>query len=407
MTDGIAPQNPLDDVVSRQYEQWMYPAPIFDIPAWLEHNWQWFDPSHAHALFWPDKEERESLDILVAGCGTNQAAVIAFTNPQARVVAIDVSDASLSHHRRISETYGLRNLELHRLPIEDVASLGRDFDLIISTGVLHHLADPQIGMNALASCLRTEGVLAVMLYATYGRLGVHMLQSVFQDLGLQQDEASVGIVREVIATLDPSHPLHSYLNIARDLDDDAGLVDTFLHGRERTYTVAECQDMVAAAGLVFQDLFLKAPYYAPRGTGNPFFGMVAALPDSQQWSIMERINSRNACHYFLACRTERSRESYVIDFADTRVMDAVPSFRKACRFEGNVLYRWDWELPLDTFASALMSRVDGHASIDEIVAQVIETGAFTGRDADNLRHTAHEVFRQLWQRDFIAMSIRR
>ena len=35
------------------------------------------------------------MDILVAGCGTNQAAVLAFTNPAANVVAINVSQPSL------------------------------------------------------------------------------------------------------------------------------------------------------------------------------------------------------------------------------------------------------------------------------------------------------------------------
>ena len=39
------------------------------------------------------------------------------------------------------------------------------------------------------------------------------------------------------------------------------LVDTFLHGRERSYTVDDCIDLVTSAGLVFQGWFLKAPYY--------------------------------------------------------------------------------------------------------------------------------------------------
>ena len=73
--------DPLADVVSGQYEKWAYPEPIRDIPAWLEGNWQWADPSHSHLLFWPDRTEVGELDILVAGCGANQAAVLAYTNP--------------------------------------------------------------------------------------------------------------------------------------------------------------------------------------------------------------------------------------------------------------------------------------------------------------------------------------
>jgi SAM-dependent methyltransferase len=183
--------DPLADVVSGQYEKWVYPEPIRDLSAWLVGNWQWFDPSHAHRLFWPDRDYRPDLEIRVTGCGTNQAAVLAYTNPAACVAAIDVSAASLAHHRFLQEKYGLKNLHLHRLPIEDVGTLGRDYDLIVSTGVPHHMADPQAGMRALAACLRPDGVAAIMLYARYSRIGVEMLQGVFRDLGLAQDGPSL------------------------------------------------------------------------------------------------------------------------------------------------------------------------------------------------------------------------
>lgn len=193
--------SPLADVVSGQYERWMYPEPILDLPGWLADNWQWFDPSHAHRMFWPDRAYAGGLDMLVAGCGTNQAAVFAYTNPEARVVAIDVSQPSLDHHRFLKEKYGLANLDLHLLPIEEVGTLGRSFDLIVSTGVLHHMASPEAGMQALAACLRPEGVAAIMLYARYGRIGVEMLQAVFREIGLSQDDASLFTVKEAIALL--------------------------------------------------------------------------------------------------------------------------------------------------------------------------------------------------------------
>ncbi len=142
--------NPRADVVSRQYERYRYPQPIQDLKAWLADNWQWFDPSHAHRILWPDREYQPDLDILIAGCGTNQAAVFAFTNPDAKVVAVDISQPSLDHHQYLKDKHGLDNLALHRLPIEELPTLGLDFDLIVSTGVLHHLADPLAGMNAVA-----------------------------------------------------------------------------------------------------------------------------------------------------------------------------------------------------------------------------------------------------------------
>ena len=100
-------RDPLQDIVSAQYERWIYPQPIDDLPEWLNSNWQWFDPIHAHHVFWPDRDYWPGMDILVAGCGTNQAAVIAYTNPQAKITALDVSQSSLNHHHYLKQKYGL------------------------------------------------------------------------------------------------------------------------------------------------------------------------------------------------------------------------------------------------------------------------------------------------------------
>jgi len=404
---------PGDDVVSSQYERWVYPAPIEDLPAWLADSWQWFDPSHAHRLLWPDRDYAAGMDILVAGCGTSQAAVIAYNNPAAHVVAIDVSRTSLDHHETLKERYGLGNLELHLLPIEEAASLGQDFDLVVSTGVLHHLADPRVGMQALADRLRPDGVIALMLYARYGRVGVELLEGVFRDLGLGQDEASIAMVREALAVLPDHHPLHGYLAIAPDLGYDAGLVDTFLHGRQRSYTVGDCLDLVESAGLVFQDWFLKSPYEPFRAPGNGFLTAVAALPDAQRWSVMERIATSNGCHFFTACRRDRPVSTYRIDIDGPDAMQLVPVMRYRCGVDGSDVVRPGWRWPLDDARRAIARAVDGRRTIKQIadVTRAAAPQAATGAtDHDTDHCTDHDtVVREwigdLWRRDFVALTI--
>ena len=391
-------ESPRDDVVAQQYEKWTYPEPIQNLETWAANNWQWFDPSHAHRVLWPGRPLQADIDILIAGCGTNQAAVIAYTNPSAQVVAIDVSKASLDHHRWLKDRYTLSNLELHQLPIEQVASLDHHFDLVVTTGVLHH-------MRALAECLRPEGVLALMLYATYGRIGVQLMQSVFADMGLGQDEASLAVVRDALAQLSPMHPLASYLQIAPDLGDDAGVVDTFLHGREQAYTIDECRTLVEAAGLTFQDVFLKASYYAPTTSSNSFFSAVAAVPREQQWSVMQRINASNACHYFLACRPDREPASYSIDFGVGDPLVYVPAFRKGCGLRGGVIHRHDWQRELTPLQAALVEHVDGNRTISDIVDTVTGSGAFARADRAEVVAVSLETFQPLWQQDYLAMGI--
>ncbi len=399
--------DPRADVVSRQYERYRYPQPIQDLEAWLTANWEWFDPSHAHRVLWPDREYDPDLEMLIAGCGTNQAAVFAFMNPDAKVVAVDISQPSLDHQQYLKDKHGLYNLELHRLPIEELPTLGQDFDLVVSTGVLHHMADPQAGMNALTGCLRPEGVMGVMLYARYGRIGVELLQSVFRDLRLTQSEASIGLVRQTLSLLPADHPVRGYLNIARNLASDAVLVDTFLHGRDRSFTVDGCIDLVTSAGLVFAGWLHKAPYY-PHGlfaAPNEVFPAVNALPEQTLWSVMERVHTTNACHFFMACRPERPKESYTIDFSTQDCLDYVPLMRMRCGLASNEIFRSDWRLGLNSAQLPLIQQVDGRRTIRQIAASVTDGGVSPRAGTADVEKFARRLFEALWRLDFLAMAL--
>jgi SAM-dependent methyltransferase len=398
--------NPRADVVTRQYERYRYPQPIEDLETWLANNWEWYDPSHAHRVLWPDREYKPDLDILIAGCGTNQASVFAFMNPDAKVTAVDISQPSLDHQQYLKDKHGLFNLDLNLLPIEELPSLGRDFDLIVSTGVLHHMADPQVGMNAIASCLRPDGAMGIMLYAKYGRAGLELLQQFFRDLGLGQNESSIATVRETFSLLSPDHLVQPYLQMARNMQSDAVLVDTFLHGRERSYTVDDCVDLVTTAGLVFQGWLNKAPYY-PHGLfarPNTVYPAIEALPEPAKWAAVERLNTVNACHFFLACRPERPKESYTIDFSTPACLDYVPLMRMRCGLSGLEIYRSDWRTTLNSAQLPFVQQVDGNRTIREIAASVHGEASSRGSVAD-VEKFARTLFQALWRLDFLSMAL--
>ncbi len=399
--------DPLGDGVSRQYDRWQYPPPVTDLEAWTKNHWDWFDPYWAHRVLWPDRPYVPDLDILIAGCGTYQAAVYAFMNRAAKVVAIDVSRSALDHHQYLKDKHGLDNLELHLLPIEEVSALGRDFDLIVSSGVLHHMADPLAGLTALGECLRADGAFGVMLYAKYGRIGVEMLASVFSDLGMGQDEASVELVKETIEGLSADHPVRSYLKVARDLLTDGAVVDTFLHSRQRSYTVDECLELVDAAGLAFQGWFHKTPYY-PHEMLTPAAGLHAALaelPDTTVWSVMERLQTANATHFFIACRPERPKERYTIDFAAPAFLDYVPLTRTACLLSGDEILMPGGRMKLHPAQLPFVQRVDGRRTIREIIAAVADLADVAPENRASVEEFARTLFRSLWRLDFLAMAL--
>ena len=108
-------------------------------------------------LFWPAEPYRDDRSILVAGCGTTQAAHYALRWPRAQVVGIDVSAKSIAFTQGLKRKYALANLEVRQLAVERAAELGRSFDHVVCTGVLHHLPDPDAGLRALHDVLAADG----------------------------------------------------------------------------------------------------------------------------------------------------------------------------------------------------------------------------------------------------------
>jgi SAM-dependent methyltransferase len=421
----------IPDAIAAQYDRWVYPEPVADLVAHSRDKRQLTDPSLSHRLYWPDRDYPAGLKILVAGCGANQAAEIAFHNPSATVVGIDVSAASLAHERTLQQKHGLDNLALLLLRVEDAATLGREFDLVISTGVLHHLADPRAGLRALRGCLAPDGVIALMLYARYGRGGIDMLRGFFAMLGLRQDAASLALVRACLSALPPNHPAAHFLRInSRDLGFDAGLVDLFLNARERAYTVTECLDLLAASDLAFQGWFTNRAYHPEAhlpGAGAPLHAAIAKLERRDMWAAIELISTiETGRHTFFACRPDRDPACYAIDFSARRFLGYVPVLASgttatpadAATGTRAVVQRLGAALTLDDNQVVLLRRVDGTRSIRQILDAVTpaphgRNGARPGarqaappvaREAEQL---ARDFFRLLWTLDIVQIRLPR
>src|SRR5215510_9881392 len=117
-----------EDAIEAFYTSHPYPPPVTNLDRARD---EWRDPLRHRAefhLFWPGRPYRADLDILVAGCGTWQAAKYAVCRPDARVVGIDVSATSIDHTDKLRRKYELTNLEICERPIERVEELDRRFD---------------------------------------------------------------------------------------------------------------------------------------------------------------------------------------------------------------------------------------------------------------------------------------
>ncbi len=369
-----------DELVARQYKDWVYPQPIPDISEFVKQYYDLSDPSLFRRKLWPRKIEPENLSILIAGCGANQAAHYAFTNRNSEVLGIDVSDSSLGHEAHLKQKHRLDNLELLQMSLGEIGSLGRTFDLIVCTGVLHHLPDPDAGLRCLRDVLKPHGVISIMLYGSFPRVGVYMLQEVFRLLGLKQDVEGIGIVKRAIDVLPRWHHLNAYMKIAPDLGYDSGLVDTFLHPADRAFTVSEILKFVRDNDLKLQSWLDNLQYSLSATIGdpqNPVRKLAETLPVANQWEIVELMGQSVARHNFLLCHPEKEKRDYILEFSGDEWLDYIPSRRHPLAVQPTserdrasrpiVIHRLSHSVALDTFEAALFEQVDGNRTIRDIL----------------------------------------
>ena len=313
------------DDVTAFYDRHPYPPPVDNLDGYAE---AWHDGTRRrvdHHLMWPSLPLRDDHQILVAGCGTSQAAKYAMRYPQALVVGIDVSSTSIEHTRSLIERYDLNNLELQQLPIEHVDELGSVFDHIVCTGVLHHLADPDAALRALAGVLAPEGALSAMVYAPYGRTGVYMIQEYCRRLGIGASPADIADLEASLREIPLGHPLSHLLRDAPDFSDPDALADALLNPRDRSYSVPEVFDFLERAGLGFGRWTRQAPYLPTCGSISavPHGARIATLPRLQQYAALELYRGTMTRHSFIAHQPAHGSGDPAAGFDDDRWLDYV------------------------------------------------------------------------------------
>jgi SAM-dependent methyltransferase len=391
------------------YERMPYPGPVASLDRNLHGN-----PGRRRAHFhltWPTERPRAGLEILVAGCGTSQAARYALREPDARVTAIDISETSLRHTRDLQRKYNLGNLELHRLSIEEVGALGRSFDLIVCTGVLHHLPDPDVGLRSLRDVLNPNGALRLMVYAPYGRAGIYMMQEYCRLLGVTTSAKDLRDLGAALQGLPPDHPISGVLRRAKDFMRPEATADALLHPQDRAYAVPQLYAWLDRCGVSFGRWTEQAPYLPQCGlvARSPHVARLAGLAPRLQHAAVELFRGTMVSHSLIAYRDDRSEQSQPITFAGDGWRDYVPITPPwtLCVRErlppgsAAVLINrshtfTDLICPVDAFENRLLGAIDG----DRTVGEILRIAAPDGEGA----RRALSFFERLWRYDQVVFD---
>ena len=397
------------------YERYPYPRPVESLEKYRR---SWQDPARKRAdyhLFWPDMAYRENYSILIAGCGTSQAAKHAMRWPKAQVTGIDFSATSVRCTEDLKRKYHLANLEARQLPIEKVNELGMDFDQIVCTGVLHHLPDPDAGLTALRGVLKPRGTMHIMVYAPYGRTGIYMLQEYCRRVGISATDEGIRDLILSLRALPPGHPLENLLRDSPDFRHEAGLADALLHPQDRAYTVSEVFDFIERAGLNFGRWIKQAPYSVRCGVMAqiPQVANIARLPLREQYSAAELFRGTMVRHSLVAYRNDSPACRRRIDFSsddwlkfvpirtpDTIcVLECLPDGAAGILINRTHTYR-DLYLAINPLEKRLLDVIDGSLCIGEILVQTL-----TSEQKATQREVARSFFERLWWHDQLVFNL--
>jgi len=273
--------------VQSQYEENPYPRWIKPDPAVKAKNIAADLLQKFPLASFKRPSQSNSIDVLVAGCGTGQHSIGTAQRIQgARVLAIDLSLSSLSYAKRKTQELGLTSVEYAQADLLKLGSLGRSFDVIESVGVLHHLADPWAGWQVLLSLLRPGGFMELGFYSAAARRNIVRIWEFIAERGYGSSADEIRRFRQDLMESGNSADFGAALNSA-DFFSTSTCRDLLFHVQEQRMTLTGIDEFLRKNNLSFLGFEIDA---AVLHAYNRCFPDDRAATNLAQWQIFENEN---------------------------------------------------------------------------------------------------------------------
>jgi SAM-dependent methyltransferase len=346
----MEPAQAIATAVQRLYDTYPFPPdPLLDDPP-PGYNWRWNWPA-AYSFCTGQKPTKQAVRILDAGCGTGVGTeYLAHLNPQAAVVAIDLSPGALAVAKQRCQRSGATNVEFHNLSLYQVDQLPDVFDLINCVGVLHHLPDPIQGIQALAPKLAAGGLMHLFVYGELGRWEIKLMQ---QAIALLQGDKrgdypdGVKLGRQIFASLPENNRLLKRERERWSLENqrDECFADMYVHPQEIDYNINSLFELIDASGLDFLGFSNPRTWQLERLLAKEpdLIEQAQNLSIIQQYRLIELLDPEAATHYeFFLGRQPLPKPDWTLDQA---LLTAIPELNPCIDgWPGKCLFNYDYQI---------------------------------------------------------------
>ena len=323
----------INQAVANLYNTYPFPPdPLSDLEP-PGYNWRWCWTS-AYSFCTGMKPPTQNIRILDAGCGTGSGTdYLIHLNPEAEVTAIDLSEKALEVAKERCRRSGVienhaKPVEFFQLKLEEATQLEGEFDFINCVGVLHHLPEPEKGIQALAQKLKPGGILHIFVYAELGRWEISLMQKAIALLqgdkrGDYRDGVKVG--RDIFANLPENNRLLQQEKKLWSLENhrDESFADMYVHPQEIDYNVETLFNLIDASGLDFVGFSNPKYWQLDRlvGKSDELMARAKDLSDRELYRLIELLDPSLTHYEFFLAKPPLS----MVDWSDDEVLErAIP-----------------------------------------------------------------------------------
>ena len=197
------------------------------------------------------------LKVLIAGCGTGNQILQAQRYKNAEITGIDLSCSSISYAQRKLNEFEIKDVKLIQMDILEVSLLKTKFKIIECGGVLHHMKEPNRGLDCLLDCVDKNGFLKLALYSRIAIKDIITARQHISSRNLKPTLENIHLFREEVFSGDYSES-KDFIK-SRDFYYSSAVRDFFFHYQAHYFDLSQIDEILKQRSLKFLGFILPQP----------------------------------------------------------------------------------------------------------------------------------------------------